>query len=529
MAQKGVIQTDDTITVTDAYDTVYVQASFLQAGGTLNVENASHVLIINDLGASPAYLTAGQINIQGNAYVESQVIMASNSVSVNFSGDYSILQYAAGQFTSGLTAYPTVSGFNETSKIMMSDFPAGTYRIGLTGASGGSAATRLEFYSNVSPGASLSIPFGTTITSNYATAPHGEPNGTASFAVTQCFLAGSLIETVLGSVAVEDLRIGSQVRVFGDQQDTSRMVIWTGRRTILSAEEGYPVRIKKDAFAPNEPSADLLITGEHCLCIDNAFVPVRMLVNGQSIVLDTQTPSYEVFHIELARHSIIRANNLLCESYLDTGTKENFTSVSGSDSLVALHIPQEKTWGNDSALPLRTERAFVEPIYRGLCDRAQALGMAAEMPVVAATEEAGIHLVTDKGEKIFSDRISDKHHIFILPPEISFVDLVTRTGKPSEMIGPFVDDRRALGVLVGDVTHFCATEAHQLRAHLTQETASGWHTIENDRTRWTAGSARIALNDADTSDSSTLSIEIVSTSLYPAESDMTAADCRAAA
>lgn len=529
MEQKSVIQTGKTITITDAYDTVYVPASFLRDGGTLNATNASHVVIVNDLGSYPAYLQSGQININGNAYIESQVIMAGKNVSVNFSGTSSILQVAPGQFTSGLTAYPTFSGFNSTSKLMMADLPAGTYRIGLSVPFPGSNANRLNFYSNLLPGSILSVPFGTTIPSNYASPPHGEPNGTASFSQTQCFLAGTMIDTVAGCIAVEHLRVGNRVRVFGDQLDTARMVIWAGRKTVSSAENGYPVRIRKDAFGPNTPSSDLLITGEHCLCIENALIPARMLVNGVSIVLDTDMSSYEVFHVELTQHSIIHANDLLCESYLDTGTRQSFTRLSESDDIVSLCVSGQKSWEGDSALPLRTERSFVEPIYHALCKRAQEIGMETGRSTFPTTTEADIHLVTNCGESLTAERISGMHHIFRLPPNIAYVDLVTRTGKPSDMIGPYVDDRRELGILVGQITHFCADETYQLCEHLTVEALTGWNTIENSQTRWTAGSARITLENNNLSSSSTLSVEIVATGFYPADTKVILLDSLAAA
>lgn len=511
MAQTGVTQDGNIITIDGAYDVVYVQASFLQAGGTLNVKNASHVVILNDLSTTSSTLVAGTINIQGNAYVDSQVIMSGKGVSVNFSGDYSIMQFAKGQFTSGLTSYPVFSGFNATSKIMMSDLPNGTYRIGLSGATASSTANRLNFYSNITPGASLSIPFGTTISTNYSSDNHYETNGTVSFSQTQCFLPGSLIETTSGQVAVENLEIGDFVRVFGDQNDTVRMVVWTGQKTVLASENGFPVRIKAHAFAENEPATDLLLTGEHCLCFNNAFIPARMLVNGKSITQETQWDSYQVHHIELSRHSIIRANNLLCESYLDTGTRHSFVDVTKPDQNVAVFFPGIKTWEIDAALPLRTSRNFIEPIFKKLSARADKLGFDAEPKSPISVIEADLAIVTDKGITIRPTRVAGRTYTFLLPPDTSFLDIVSRTGRPSELIGPFIDDRRDLGVLVGKIVQFCPRKTVTLDAHLFEDKCLGWHDIETPSYRWTSGRGRVALASPAIADYSVLSLEIAAT------------------
>ncbi len=57
--------------------------------------------------------------------------------------------------------------------------------------------------------------------------------------------------------------------------------------------------------------------------IDGALIPIRYLVNGDSIV---QQPADEVtyYHVELPAHAVILADGLPCESYLDTGNRAVF-------------------------------------------------------------------------------------------------------------------------------------------------------------------------------------------------------------
>ncbi|TCS30744.1 Hint domain-containing protein, partial [Acidomonas methanolica] len=158
------------------------------------------------------------------------------------------------------------------------------------------------------------------------------PSPAGAGAAIACFLAGSMIRTPGGDVTVEDIRIGDEVTAFDwrDNAEIARKVVWVGNRktTVRPAlpddEAGYPVRILKDAIADGVPFKDMLITAEHCLFFENRFVPVRMLVNGHSIFYDKSFSSYEYYHIETDTHSVIWADGMLTESYLDTGNRSSF-------------------------------------------------------------------------------------------------------------------------------------------------------------------------------------------------------------
>ncbi|PHY94849.1 hypothetical protein CSR02_04105, partial [Acetobacter pomorum] len=102
-------------------------------------------------------------------------------------------------------------------------------------------------------------------------------------------------------------------------------VIWVGkahatvRPELTDDEAGWPVRILKDAIADGVPYKDMLITAEHCMFFKGKLVPVRMLVNGVSIFYDKSITSYDYYHVETEQHSVITADGMLTESYLDTG------------------------------------------------------------------------------------------------------------------------------------------------------------------------------------------------------------------
>jgi hypothetical protein len=57
--------------------------------------------------------------------------------------------------------------------------------------------------------------------------------------------------------------------------------------------------------------------------VDDVLIPVKYLTNGSSIV-QVQVERVTYHHVELAEHAVLLAENLPCESYLDTGDRANF-------------------------------------------------------------------------------------------------------------------------------------------------------------------------------------------------------------
>ncbi|KXV63070.1 hypothetical protein AD949_08485 [Acetobacter orleanensis] len=335
-----------------------------------------------------------------------------------------------------------------------------------------------------------------------------------------CFLAGSMIRTASGDVAVETLRIGDSVQTWDwkAQCAAERAVIWTGRKSmhvntaLADDEAGYPVRILKDALAVGVPSQDLLVTPEHSLFFEDKFVPVRMLVNGRSIVYDRSITSYDYFHIETEEHSVIWANDTLTESYLDTGNRGIFRQ-DGSVVRLTAKAP-EKTWDNDGAATLTVERTIVEPLFQTLADRAVAQGLVSYNEVPEVKLDSDIHLVTGQGQSIRPVRQLHDKVVFMIPADVETVQIVTRTSRPSDTIGPFVDDRRHLGVLVGQVTLFDGKNEHAITSHLDQAELSGWNTQETVPCRWTNGNATLQLPDIRRHGLRMLTIQIIAAGPY---------------
>ncbi|MBS1045776.1 hypothetical protein JK200_18025, partial [Gluconobacter cerinus] len=73
------------------------------------------------------------------------------------------------------------------------------------------------------------------------------------------------------------------------------------------------------------------------------------------------------------------------------------------------------------------------------------------------------------------------------------VRIVSNASRPCDVIGPFIDDRRELGVLVGTVTLFESNRIRTLTDHLHDAQLSGWSNVEEGTMRWTSGNALLPL------------------------------------
>lgn len=315
-----------------------------------------------------------------------------------------------------------------------------------------------------------------------------------------CFLAGSMIRTTSGEVAVEDIHIGDEVIAFDwrSNADVVRPVVWVGkthvniRHGMPDDEAGWPVRVLKDAIADGVPYKDMLITAEHCLFFKDRFVPVRMLVNGISIFYDKSISSYDYYHVETEQHSVITADGMLTESYLDTGNRSSFRQ----EGKIATLRGAVKSWEDGAGAPLGVERSFVEPLFRAIEWREDKVSAEQLPAVVELTNDPDLHLVTETGAVIRPMRRTSKEYSFMLPPGTQSVHIVSRASRPSDVIGPFVDDRRYMGVAIGEVRLFSSKEQFNITSHLSTKKPQGWHADMGwQGAAWTDGNANLPLGD----------------------------------
>ncbi|WP_448955301.1 Hint domain-containing protein [Labrys neptuniae] len=318
---------------------------------------------------------------------------------------------------------------------------------------------------------------------------------TVSDQAVVCFLAGTLIRTATGEVAIENIQVGDEIFVSVNGKDELRPVTWIGSGHVLSNPVypldmgGYPVRILKDAVAEGVPYQDLLVTSEHSFFFEGKLVPIRMLVNGRSIFYDRSFQTFTYYHVELAQHAIISANGMLTESYLDTGNRKNFVAQHG----VVPFAGKTKDWASDAAAPLCVDSAFVEPIFRAIEARAVLRDDPMQSQSIELTHDADLHLITESGRIIRRARDADGMALFMIPSNVSSVRIVSRASRPADTIGPYVDDRRFLGVLVGNVMLQDGNTRREIDTHLTNGLLRGWSGIESTLCRWTDGDAVLPL------------------------------------
>ncbi len=327
-----------------------------------------------------------------------------------------------------------------------------------------------------------------------------------------CFLRGTMIATPLGEVAVEDLRAGDLVTVIEAGEPVERPVAWVGGRAMRVADHdgqdaAFPVRIRRDAFADKVPHRDLLVTPEHCILTEAGLTPARMLVNGASILVDRTVPEYDFFHVELERHGILLSEGLATESYLDTGNRALFVEAGPVPVLRRDAV---------MAAPLVVARDVVEPIWRRLLDRAVALGLHVDCAVAALTDQPDLRLLLDDGSELPACWHDAQRHMFRLPRGARPLRLLSRAAVPAETVGPFVDDRRTLGVAVDRLVLWTGLDEQLVPA--AGRTLRGWHGGEG--ARWTDGNAELDLPRAD--GDVVLDIHLAATMLYRDETRMAA-------
>ena len=341
--------------------------------------------------------------------------------------------------------------------------------------------------------------------------PTGGMNIRGKLTIVVCFAAGTRILTDQGEVPVESLAEGDRVVTLEAGARVPRPVRWLGQRRVNLAahpdpESAAPVRIRAGAFAPSVPGRDLLLSPDHAVFVEGKLIPAKLLVNGGSIVQELTCSEIEYFHVELDRHTVLFAEGLTAESYLDTGNRAFFANAG-----LAMVLHPEftvnaalKCWEDDACAPLTVREAEVEPVWRRLAERALELGHA--LPCFE-TDTAAELVLEARGQVIRAVQIVGGRHVFALPAGLDAVRLVSRSASPATL-RPWLDDRRRLGVkvsrLVLDGRSVAADDAML---------AAGWWEVEADG-RWTDGGGLLLLSGSPTM----LEVQVATTlPAYPVE------------
>jgi hypothetical protein len=140
------------------------------------------------------------------------------------------------------------------------------------------------------------------------------------------FARGSLVLTVNGEVAVEDLQPGDMVETSTGEP---AKLIWIGSSTFIPADVGRRVpliRIMSDSFGQSRPSsfltvgpgARILKTPHHLRGNSDGaqmLTPVREFIDGVNVIQVVPPTPVRLFHLCLTRHAAIRVGGLEMEAF----------------------------------------------------------------------------------------------------------------------------------------------------------------------------------------------------------------------
>jgi hypothetical protein len=164
-----------------------------------------------------------------------------------------------------------------------------------------------------------------------------------------CFVAGTRIATNSGLTAVEELKAGDLVLTAAG--DAVR-VRWMARSTVscflADPLRVLPIRIKAGALGEHLPVRDLLLSPGHAVALDGLLIHAGALVNGTSIVRETNMPRvFTYFHVELDSHALLLAEGLPAESYLDGLESIEFDNLAerpaATSPMTELPLPRAKS------------------------------------------------------------------------------------------------------------------------------------------------------------------------------------------
>ncbi|WP_211299357.1 Hint domain-containing protein [Pukyongiella litopenaei] len=147
--------------------------------------------------------------------------------------------------------------------------------------------------------------------------------------VVPCFVLGTHIRTPEGQVRVEDLCVGDLVmtRDHGPQP-----VRWIGVSHVSAAQiarlpELRPVVIRQGALGKDRPAADLHVSRQHRVLVDDwraalmfgvddgVLVPAIAMCNDGSVAVDHASQGVTYYHIAFDRHEVIWSEGLETESF----------------------------------------------------------------------------------------------------------------------------------------------------------------------------------------------------------------------
>ena len=159
---------------------------------------------------------------------------------------------------------------------------------------------------------------------------------------TVCFLAGTAIACPGGERPIEDLAVGDLVMT---ADGGVRPVRFVGRQTFATLfadpRRTRPIRIAAGALGEGLPVRDLCVSPDHALLVEGVLVQAGALVNGTTIAPISDLPErFTYFHVELEDHSLILAEGVPAETFVDNVTRRRFDNWAEYEALYGDGLPR---------------------------------------------------------------------------------------------------------------------------------------------------------------------------------------------
>ncbi len=292
-------------------DTVHVGAGAYGAGGTATT-TVDHLTVTAPAGATGLALTLGtavhDITLLGASSIGVTGNELANVITGN-SGDDTLNGGAGDDTITGGAGNDTIDGGTGNNTVIFSGNRA-DYTVSLNGST-------YTVSKNAGPDGTDTV----TNVQNFQFA-----DGTFSADDVACFMPGTRIAVPGGEASVESLKVGDLVTTTNGHNMPVR---WIGRQTVsqrfVDPLRVLPIRIRAGALGENLPVRDLLISPDHAILINDMLVQAGGLVNGMSIVRESNVPmTYTYYHVELDDHSLIIAEGVPAETFVDNINRLEF-------------------------------------------------------------------------------------------------------------------------------------------------------------------------------------------------------------
>jgi len=405
---------------------------------------------------------------------QNRIVLTAGAIlpTATLAGFHGAITYVSGPDTIDLTGVPFDANLNA--------FWSGTSAGGTLTLKDGALTKSTLFMTGIATGAGFGI----------ASDGHGGTNITTTSPA--CFAQGTSIATTRGPAAVESLRPGDHVLL---ASGATAPIKWIGHRHTDCRRhprpwDVHPVRVAASAFAPGQPARDLFLSPDHAVFHDGALIPIRYLVNGSTIA-QHPVDSVTYYHVELDHHAVLLAENLPCESYLDTGNRSAFANGGG-----ATHLHPDfarAIWHEKACAPLVLDGPKLSAARRHLLAQAATLG-------ADLTDDPALQILAN-GRPLAQLIDGPTRHVR-LPPAAHSLRLVSRSWTPAHTRADETDTR-TLGVAIANLRLDGAPIPLD-----DPRLSSGWLPPEPNW-RWTDGDAGLALAGV-----RTLSFDLVMAGTY---------------